>query len=727
LGYLVEKYTDAYFLKKDENGAVVPYGVEGIEGFEQGILREHDSEILRHVDFKGASVLEFGFGRGESIKFGWEHGATAYTAVDFSESACRIAGDFLRKFSIEGPRIVCSDALEFLRGHVDSGAAETAKFDLVLMLDFVEHVPRSEFAEILRLLKRCVRDTSVIVVNTPDFKVDNDVIAEGLNEQGRDSSDGIAETRGMHCNRYTLDSLRRFFLGLGYAAVSRGHYFVPALPGEQDVYQGVRSYAGAWADARARGARLLGPWPRESFETAYEVAERPQLQTFTVGNLSGLSLYVTRSYLQYYGGGNYDAYLFEFISRADLAGKTIYDLGSFVGVNTLQFARLVGPQGVVCAFEPNPMNADRLRLNLSENPELEARVRVFPLALSNEIGSVRFSLHRDVDAGVSSASYIQGAHTTLSEETLTDLGFVEVDVQVCTIDEFRRRTGHVPSLIKIDIEGSEHLALLGGIETLREAHPLLLIELHSIYCAVVVLNTIETLGYATELLHIEEDGRCFIGASVRTASTGEPRIREPQGASLQTEVFRHELERVRATLQTMNRREAESRQQVVAMKGEVGQLQGNVEQLQAALTQTQVERGQLQGELGQLQEVNGRLHGDLAQLHADIGRLQTEAGQLNIDRARLQEELESERARLGAEISALRAESAAIDAQRAAYESALADCTGERNAAWARIADLESELQAHRAQVASLHEALEKYRHLPLFGVARKVRRLFVR
>jgi FkbM family methyltransferase len=102
----------------------------------------------------------------------------------------------------------------------------------------------------------------------------------------------------------------------------------------------------------------------------------------------------------------------------------------------MQFARLVGPRGTVCAFEPNPFNADRLKLNLSENPELGDCIRIFPLALANSHGKTKFKVHRNIDAGISSASHLEGAHTTLSEEQLSHLGFTEVDVDVVTLDDF---------------------------------------------------------------------------------------------------------------------------------------------------------------------------------------------------------------------------------------------------------------------------------------------------
>lgn len=514
MGHLVEKYNSAYFLRKDEEGNDLPYGVEGIESFLKGELRQHDREILEHVRFAGANVLEFGFGRGETIKYIWEQGAASYTGIDFSESACTIARDFLAKYSIFGPTVVCADALDFIRSYGAHAASEKAPaIDVVVMLDFVEHVPRAELREILLALHPIVSANVVLVINTPDFSFDNDVIADGLDENGLDSSDFVEETRGMHCNRYTLESLRRFFVDHGYLPVSRGHYF--SLPTGSDTrWSAQYSYRRCWDEACARGVRLQGEWPREEFEITYEVPEPANLHRFDQANMKGLALYVVPSYLEYYKQGNYDDFLIDFLSRYDLARETIFDLGAFVGVNSMQFARLVGPHGAVCAFEPNPFNADRLRLNVSENPELGDRILVFPLALANSHGKTKFKVHRNVDAGISSASHLEGAHTTLTEEQLSHFGFTEVDVDVVTLDDFVAQTGFSPRCLKIDIEGAEHLALAGGINVLRRYRPILLVELHSIYCAIATLKLIMPLGYSSELLQVEPDGRCFIGATI---------------------------------------------------------------------------------------------------------------------------------------------------------------------------------------------------------------------
>jgi hypothetical protein len=55
------------------------------------------------------------------------------------------------------------------------------------------------------------------------------VLREGLKILARDGSDDHEATRGMHCNRYTRRSLKRYLWRLGFVSISH-HLFIPELP-----------------------------------------------------------------------------------------------------------------------------------------------------------------------------------------------------------------------------------------------------------------------------------------------------------------------------------------------------------------------------------------------------------------------------------------------------------------------------------------------------------------
>jgi 2-polyprenyl-3-methyl-5-hydroxy-6-metoxy-1,4-benzoquinol methylase len=222
MGHLREKYTAEYYLHHDREGKAVGYGADGLEDFHRGEVRAVDRDILERIDFNGKRVLDIGCGRGEAVKYAAEHGAAEVRGVDFSEAAIAIARDFLRRSNVAA-EVHCADALEFLRNW--RATAGSAPLDVVMMLDCVEHIPRSELTSLLRTLGPLMARRGLLLVNTPAFGADNDVLVEGLKEDARDESDDFEATRGMHCNRYTCRSLKTYLGRLGFSAISH-HLFV---------------------------------------------------------------------------------------------------------------------------------------------------------------------------------------------------------------------------------------------------------------------------------------------------------------------------------------------------------------------------------------------------------------------------------------------------------------------------------------------------------------------
>lgn len=65
--------------------------------------------------------------------------------------------------------------------------------------------------------------------------------------------------------------------------------------------------------------------------------------------------------------GFWEMWLTEALARALHPGMTVIDVGANLGYFTLMMADLVGPGGLVAAFEPNPPTAARLRLSARVN------------------------------------------------------------------------------------------------------------------------------------------------------------------------------------------------------------------------------------------------------------------------------------------------------------------------------------------------------------------------
>ena len=143
-------------------------------------------------------------------------------------------------------------------------------------------------------------------------------------------------------------------------------------------------------------------------------------------------------------------------------GDILFDIGSCIGMHALHAALY---SAKVFAFEPDPSIRKRLKRNIKIN-KLKKDINVINWAVSNKKG--KEILYTDGIEGNSPSLRLFG-----------DRSFIEVDTD--TIDN-KLIHGDLPSptLIKMDIEGAEILALQGmkGLLTSEIAPRKVFIELH---------------------------------------------------------------------------------------------------------------------------------------------------------------------------------------------------------------------------------------------------------
>jgi FkbM family methyltransferase len=144
-----------------------------------------------------------------------------------------------------------------------------------------------------------------------------------------------------------------------------------------------------------------------------------------------------------------------FIKRYLRPGDTFLDIGANVGVYTLLAASIVGPSGIVHAFEPGALALSHLRENIALN-KLD-NVRVYELALSNRQGEARLVAGGDDCV----ASLVPESGDASSQEAIT--------IKCATLD------GYLPeahfAMAKLDIEGAEPMALRGAVQHLARGNP----------------------------------------------------------------------------------------------------------------------------------------------------------------------------------------------------------------------------------------------------------------
>jgi FkbM family methyltransferase len=155
-----------------------------------------------------------------------------------------------------------------------------------------------------------------------------------------------------------------------------------------------------------------------------------------------------------------DERLLEAALRMLNPGKTVIDVGGWIGIHAVRMAQVVGPRGHVYTLEPGPESAHLIRRHAALNL-LSDRITVIEAACSDQPGEATFD-----DQPLSPENRLGGQAQHA------------IRVRVVTIDDLCAEHDINPALIKIDVEGAELNVLRGALETLRRVRPIVLCELH---------------------------------------------------------------------------------------------------------------------------------------------------------------------------------------------------------------------------------------------------------
>jgi FkbM family methyltransferase len=190
--------------------------------------------------------------------------------------------------------------------------------------------------------------------------------------------------------------------------------------------------------------------------------------------------------------GTYEPELQSALREFLLPGNTVYDVGANIGYVTLMLAHHTGAAGCVFAFEALPANVARIQKNVALNNL--SNVNVISAAVTDKTAPVTFYVHDSVGMGKAAGSAGRAEEQYKAEITVPGL----------SLDDFVYQQGNpVPQAVKMDIEGGEVLALPGMQRILREARPVLFLELHGPEAGKVAWETLGTAGYS---LHTMEKG-----------------------------------------------------------------------------------------------------------------------------------------------------------------------------------------------------------------------------
>ncbi|MCX5706404.1 MAG: FkbM family methyltransferase, partial [Candidatus Omnitrophica bacterium] len=152
-----------------------------------------------------------------------------------------------------------------------------------------------------------------------------------------------------------------------------------------------------------------------------------------LSELSGFYLYFEKEY---------DDYIFDFLNKRISKYERVIDVGANIGIYSIYFGARAKR---VDSFEPVPEIANKLVYNINLN-ELK-NVIVHKACVGEKSGKVSFILPSKANQGIGRISFEDG-----------DI----IELPCISLDDFLGGVLDEPTLIKIDIEGAELLALTGA-------------------------------------------------------------------------------------------------------------------------------------------------------------------------------------------------------------------------------------------------------------------------
>ncbi|PYV66518.1 MAG: hypothetical protein DMG96_42120 [Acidobacteria bacterium] len=182
--------------------------------------------------------------------------------------------------------------------------------------------------------------------------------------------------------------------------------------------------------------------------------------------------------------GRYEVALQNILVENLKPGSVFYDVGAGFGFYSVLAARLGAG---VFAFEPDSGNVESLRHHVTLN-SFESKIGIFTLAVLRASGNAQLK-------GASQERGHGSGHVIKSPEP----GERTRTVACVSLDEFTK-VNVLPTLIKVDVEGSESEVFSGAEQLFERCHPNVICEVHDESNASFVSDWLERRRYVVEYL-----------------------------------------------------------------------------------------------------------------------------------------------------------------------------------------------------------------------------------
>jgi len=168
-------------------------------------------------------------------------------------------------------------------------------------------------------------------------------------------------------------------------------------------------------------------------------------------------------------GEMYEVLTADLYARWLSAGQTAFDCGANVGRHTVTMARAVAPGGRVHAFEPSTAVLPHLKQRIAQSGVADV-VTLHEVALGQRAGQATFSVVHNA-TGMSGLQLRGDLDKALNAPPRVE----QITVPVTTLDVLFPPSTPV-RFIKLDLEGGEYHAMLGGRNLIDRARPMLVFE-----------------------------------------------------------------------------------------------------------------------------------------------------------------------------------------------------------------------------------------------------------
>ncbi|MBI4979365.1 MAG: FkbM family methyltransferase [Spirochaetes bacterium] len=190
-----------------------------------------------------------------------------------------------------------------------------------------------------------------------------------------------------------------------------------------------------------------------------------------------------------------------FLDELTLAGKTVYDIGGYIGITGIAFARKTGEKGNVICCEPNPVLVRLIRKNKRSNKMYW--LEIMNIAVGEADGQAEMYVEPD-----------RAAAGTLRKNAAANSKFA---VTVRTVDSLVKEGVPAPDLVAVDAPGYGLQVLKGMTTVLRKGNCALIIALYDNDTAAVI-SLLMKYGYS--IRHIEQAAMITDAAAAASLRSG---------------------------------------------------------------------------------------------------------------------------------------------------------------------------------------------------------------